>query len=218
MNNRTKQCNNFSIPPPFSVRSLALALACRRTFTSRFFFFRGSSVLSIFPSPLSVEYKEDNAVVTKNTSVVVKRVPAHKSGGLLSKIKALNAAAALHSTAKYGSMNFDEKRSSMSVCFNFKCHRGNAFVCCCCGVLSVCGCVVFHPFLVFRGSKLRFFFFVFFFTYLFLQTFFSFRCLVFVFSARQPQLFSSCREKYKKNLTKTRKFTSNSHTRYYSWM
>lgn len=51
-------------------------------------------------------------VVTKNTSVTVKRVPAHKSGGLLSKIKALDAAAALRATAtatttastKYGSL------------------------------------------------------------------------------------------------------------------
>lgn len=63
---------------------------------------------------MTLEYKEDNAIVTKNTSVVVKRVPAHKSGGLLSKIKALDAAAALHSSAKYGSI-LDEKRTVMSV-------------------------------------------------------------------------------------------------------
>lgn len=48
------------------------------------------------------EYKEDTAVVTKNACVVVKRVPAPKTGGLLAKIKALDAAAALQSTATYG--------------------------------------------------------------------------------------------------------------------
>lgn len=41
-------------------------------------------------------------MVTKNTSVVVKRVPAPKTGGLLAKIRALDAAAALQSTATYG--------------------------------------------------------------------------------------------------------------------
>lgn len=41
-------------------------------------------------------------MVTKNACVVVKRVPAPKTGGLLAKIKALDAAAALQSTATYG--------------------------------------------------------------------------------------------------------------------
>ena len=50
----------------------------------------------------TVEYKEDSAIVTKNSSVVVKRVPAPKTGGLLAKMKALDAAAALQSTATYG--------------------------------------------------------------------------------------------------------------------
>ncbi|CAN0063300.1 unnamed protein product [Ectocarpus sp. 4 AP-2014] len=68
--------------------------------------------LNIVNDKTREEYKEDNVVVTKNTSVTVKRVPAHKSGGLLSKIKALDAAAALRATAtatpttstKYGSL------------------------------------------------------------------------------------------------------------------
>lgn len=51
---------------------------------------------------VALEYKEDNTLVTKNTSVVVKRVPASKAGGLLAKMKALDAAAALQSTATYG--------------------------------------------------------------------------------------------------------------------
>ncbi len=54
--------------------------------------------------------------MTKNTSVVVKRVPASKAGGLLAKIKAINAAAAAlqSNSTKYGSD--DENRSlSMSV-------------------------------------------------------------------------------------------------------
>ncbi|CAM9204044.1 unnamed protein product, partial [Scytosiphon promiscuus] len=59
--------------------------------------------LNIVNDRTKQEYKEDNAIVTKNTSVVVKRVPAHKSGGLLSKIRALDAAAALHSSANSAS-------------------------------------------------------------------------------------------------------------------
>ncbi|CAM9269420.1 unnamed protein product, partial [Ectocarpus sp. 12 AP-2014] len=55
--------------------------------------------LNIVNDKTREEYKEDNVVVTKNTSVTVKRVPAPKSGGLLSKIKALDAAAALRATA-----------------------------------------------------------------------------------------------------------------------
>lgn len=51
--------------------------------------------------PMRAEYKEDTAIVTKNACVVVKRVPAPKTGGLLAKIKALDAAAALQSTATY---------------------------------------------------------------------------------------------------------------------
>lgn len=39
--------------------------------------------------------------MTKNACVVVKRVPAPKTGGLLAKIKAIEAAAALQSTATY---------------------------------------------------------------------------------------------------------------------
>jgi len=64
------------------------------------------------------EYKEDSAIVTKNASLVVRRVPATKSGGLLAKIQALNAAAAaLHSNStKYGSDDDENRRSlSMSV-------------------------------------------------------------------------------------------------------
>lgn len=61
------------------------------------------------------EYKEDNAIVTKNTSVVVRRAPAPKSGGLLSKIRALDAAAALQSTAKYGQVVGEKRSMSMSV-------------------------------------------------------------------------------------------------------
>lgn len=49
-----------------------------------------------------VAYKEDSSIVTKNATVVVKRVPAPKTGGLLAKMKALDAAAALQSTATYG--------------------------------------------------------------------------------------------------------------------
>lgn len=59
------------------------------------------SIVPPLPPVLSglSEYKEDNAVVTKNAFVVVKRVPALKTGGLLAKMKALDAAAALQSTA-----------------------------------------------------------------------------------------------------------------------
>eukprot|EP00904_Undaria_pinnatifida_P008139 jgi/Undpi1/4455/HiC_scaffold_17.g07809.m1 len=57
------------------------------------------------------EYKEDNAVVTKNAFVVVKRVPALKTGGLLAKMKALDAAAALQSTATATSADFEEGKT-----------------------------------------------------------------------------------------------------------
>lgn len=55
--------------------------------------------LNIVNDKTKEEYKEDNAIVTKNAFVVVKRVPALKTGGLLAKMKALDAAAALQSTA-----------------------------------------------------------------------------------------------------------------------
>ncbi|CAN0161140.1 unnamed protein product, partial [Ascophyllum nodosum] len=55
--------------------------------------------LNIVNDKTKEEYKEDSAIVTKNSSVVVKRVPAPKTGGLLAKMKALDAAAALQSTA-----------------------------------------------------------------------------------------------------------------------
>ncbi|CAN0007396.1 unnamed protein product [Discosporangium mesarthrocarpum] len=48
-------------------------------------------------------YKGDTEVVAKNASVVVKRVPAPRTGGLLAKIRALDNAASLQSSTKYGS-------------------------------------------------------------------------------------------------------------------
>lgn len=56
----------------------------------------------------NAEYKEDTSIVTKNATVVVKRVPAPKTGGLLAKIKALDAAAALQSSATYDIPRFGE--------------------------------------------------------------------------------------------------------------
>lgn len=69
---------------------------------------RNSYFRFIFFSFFLSEYKEDTSIVTKNASVVVKRVPAPKTGGLLAKIKALDAAAALQSTATYDIFPFDE--------------------------------------------------------------------------------------------------------------
>lgn len=81
-----------------------------------FFFFGGGGVLCCGPvsHSLIVAYKEDSSIVTKNATVVVKRVPAPKTGGLLAKMKALDAAAALQSTATYG--YFCRKTLSFFLC------------------------------------------------------------------------------------------------------
>ncbi|CAM9482682.1 unnamed protein product [Choristocarpus tenellus] len=57
--------------------------------------------LTVVNDQTKEEYKNDTSMVPKNSSVVVKRVPAPRTGGLLAKIRALDAAASLQSTSKY---------------------------------------------------------------------------------------------------------------------